>query len=206
MAGTRDDAPLVQAESVEQWRAWLVEHHASSSGVWLVSWRAQTGRASVPYVEAVEQALCVGWIDSTARRLDDERTALWFTRRKAGSGWARTNKERVERLEAAGLMLPAGRAVIDAAQADGSWSLLDEVENLVVPADLAAAFVGYPGSRERWDAFPPSARRAHLAWLAQAKRPETRGKRADEVARLAQRGERANEWVPRDKRAQPGDG
>jgi uncharacterized protein YdeI (YjbR/CyaY-like superfamily) len=165
--------------------------------VWFVSWKTATGKPVVPYERAVEEALCVGWIDATSKTLDDERRMLWFTRRKPGSGWARTNKERVARLEAEGRMTPAGRALIDAAKADGSWTLLDDVENLVVPDDLAAAFDRYPGSRAQFDGFPPSARRAILSWIVQAKRETTRAARLEESARLAAEGKRANEWVPK---------
>jgi len=191
----RDDAPWVHAETVEEWRDWLLTHHATETGAWLVSWKSPTGRPSVKYELAVEEALCVGWIDSSGRTIDDERHALWFTRRKAGSGWARTNKERILRLEAEGRMTDAGRALIDAAKADGSWTLLDDVENLIVPDDLAAAFARYPGSREYFDAFPPSARRALLEWIVQAKRETTRAARLDETARLASQNIRANQWV-----------
>jgi len=185
----------VHAETVEEWRDWLLAHHATETGAWLVSWKSPTGRPSVKYELAVEEALCVGWIDSSGRTIDDERHALWFTRRKAGSGWARTNKERIVRLEAEGRMTDAGRALIDAAKADGSWTLLDDVENLIVPDDLAAAFARYPGSREYFDAFPPSARRALLEWIVQAKRETTRAARLDETARLASQNIRANQWV-----------
>ena len=191
----RDDAPWVHAETVDEWRDWLLAHHATETGAWLVSWKSPTGRPSVRYELAVEEALCVGWIDSSGRTIDDERHALWFTRRKAGSGWARTNKERILRLEAEGRMTDAGRALIDAAKADGSWTLLDDVENLIVPDDLAAAFARYPGSRAYFDAFPPSARRALLEWIVQAKRETTRAARLDETARLASQNIRANQWV-----------
>ncbi|KQR11848.1 YdeI family protein [Cellulomonas sp. Leaf334] len=196
MAG-RDDAPLVHAETLDEWRDWLLAHHATETGAWLVSWKSPTGRPSVKYELAVEEALCVGWIDSAGRTLDDERRALWFTRRKPGSGWARTNKERIVRLEAEGRMLPEGRAVIDAAKADGSWTLLDDVENLIVPDDLAAAFERHPGSRQNFDAFPPSARRAILEWIVQAKRETTRAARLEESARLAAQDVRANQWTPK---------
>ncbi|NUU17293.1 hypothetical protein HP550_08520 [Cellulomonas humilata] len=197
MAGSMDDAPRVQPESIEEWREWLRAHHDTVPGAWLVSWKSATGRPTLSYERAVEEALCVGWIDATSKTLDDERRMLWFTRRKPGSGWARTNKERIVRLEAEGRMTPAGRAVIDAAKADGSWTLLDDVENLVIPDDLAAAFDRYPGSREQFDAFPPSARRAILGWIVQAKRAPTRAARLEESARLAAEGKRANEWVPK---------
>jgi len=190
------DAPRVHAETVEAWRDWLVANH-ESEGAWLVSWKKATGRPAVPYEEAVAHALCVGWVDSKGNRLDDERTMLWFTRRKAGSGWSRPNKARIERMSEAGLMLPAGQVAVDAARADGSWSLLDDVENLLVPADLADAFAAHPPSAEEWEAFPRSAKRGILEWIVQAKRPETRARRITETATMAQRGERANQWPRR---------
>jgi uncharacterized protein YdeI (YjbR/CyaY-like superfamily) len=197
MTSALDRLEQVHPEDRAAWRAWLVEHHASAPGAWLVSWKAATGRPRIPYADAVEEALCVGWVDSKAGKLDDERRLLWMSPRKPRSGWARTNKTRVARLEAEGLMAPAGRRVVEAARADGSWSLLDDVENLVVPDDLASAFDGHPGSREQFDAFPPSARRNILQWIVLARRPETRARRIAEAAELAARGERANEWKPK---------
>ncbi|MHC1558108.1 YdeI/OmpD-associated family protein [Actinomycetospora sp. C-140] len=179
----------VHPEDVDAWRAWLAEHHDRGTGVWLVTWKPRTGRATVGYEESVEQALCFGWIDSTTRSLDDERTAMWFSPRRRGSGWARSNKQRIERLEGAGLMAPPGRALIDAAKADGSWTLLDDVEDLVVPPDLAAAFAGHPGSREHWDAFSRSKRRAMLVWLVEAKKATTRAARIEKIAARAATGE-----------------
>lgn len=144
------------------------------------------------YGEAVEEALCWGWIDSRAATLDAERSMQLYTPRRRGSSWSRPNKQRVERLVAAGLMAPAGLAAVEAAQRDGSWSLLDGTEDLVnLPDDLLAAFDRHPGSRGHWDAFPPSARRSILGWIALAKRQETRARRMEETARRAAAGERA---------------
>lgn len=185
------DGERFQPTAPADWRAWLAENHARGAGVWLVTWKAAAPGLTVTYEEAVEQALCFGWVDSTARALDAERTMLWFAPRRSRSGWARTNKARIERLTAAGLMAPAGQALIDAAKADGSWTLLDDVEDLVVPADLAAALDAYPGARENWDAFPRSPRRAMLVWLVEAKKPETRAKRVAEIAQQAAQGRRA---------------
>ena len=176
------------------WRAWLAEHHGRSAGAWLVSWKKHTSRLALTYDEAVEEALCFGWVDSKPRRLDADRSALWFSPRRRGSAWSRSNKERVARMEAAGLMTDAGRSVVEAAKADGTWILLDAVEDLIVPDDLAAAFDARPGSRARFDAFPRSVRRGILEWIVQAKRPATRAARVAETARLAERGERANQW------------
>jgi uncharacterized protein YdeI (YjbR/CyaY-like superfamily) len=186
-----DGKPMIGPFDRTGWREWLISNHESSKGVYLVSWRRATGRSSVPYEEAVEEALCVGWVDATGRTLDEERALQWFAPRRARSGWARSNKERVARLEAQGLMLPAGLAAIEEAKRNGSWTLLDDVENLVVPDDLAAALAATPSARGTWDAFPPSARRTMLGWVVQARRPETRTDRIARIADAAARGERA---------------
>jgi uncharacterized protein YdeI (YjbR/CyaY-like superfamily) len=192
----RDDAPLVQAEDRATWRAWLEGHHASATGAWLVTWRAGSGRPVLDYEAAVEEALCFGWVDSTGSKVDDERTKLYFAPRKPRSGWASSNKARVERLLAAGRMVPAGIAAVERAKANGAWALLDSVERLEVPPDLAAALGAQPPARANWDAFPPSAQRGILEWIVQARRPETRARRIAETATLAARNERANQWRP----------
>jgi uncharacterized protein YdeI (YjbR/CyaY-like superfamily) len=158
--------------------------------VWLVFWRQGAGRRGLTYEEAVQEALCFGWIDGQAAKLDDQRTMLRFSPRKRGSGWARTNKVRVERLLAEGLMAEAGLARVEEARRDGSWTLLDAVEDLLVPDDLAAAFAGHPGARERWDGLSRSVRRSTLEWIVQAKRPETRARRVEDTARKTASGER----------------
>jgi uncharacterized protein YdeI (YjbR/CyaY-like superfamily) len=191
------DRDRVHAETVAAWRAWLDEHAATSEGVWLVSWKTATGRPRMSYDDAVTEALAHGWVDSVPAALDDERSMLWFSRRTPGSAWSRPNKERVARLLAEGRMRPAGQAAVDAAKASGRWELLDEVEDGVVPDDLAAALAARDGARERWDAFPRSARRAILEWIVQARRPETRARRVAETAEKAARGERANQWTRR---------
>lgn len=193
MGGAHDQGERVQPDTLEDWGTWLEREHRRREGVWLVTWKKHTGRATVGYDDAVTEALRFGWIDSLGRRLDDDRTMVWFAPRRKGSGWSRSNKVRIARLEAEGRMEPAGRAVIEAAMADGSWVLLDDVENLVVPDDLAAAFDRHAGSGEVWEAFSPSVRRGILEWIVRAKRPDTRSRRVEETARLAARGERANQ-------------
>lgn len=188
-----DGRPMVGPFDRAGWRAWLIANHATSTGAYLVSWRRGSGRTSVSYEEAVEEALCVGWVDAIARTLDPNRSLQWFAPRRSRSGWARSNKERVERLTAAGLMLPAGVAAVEEAKRNGTWTMLDDVDNLVVPDDLAAALAAEPPARTNWDAFSPSARRVLLTWIVQAKRPETRAKRIEEIAGKAARNERANQ-------------
>lgn len=187
----------VQPETAEAWGRWLEQNHEREGGVWLVSWKKHTGKADLSYDDAVTEALRFGWIDSKGSALDDNRSMLWFSPRRKGSAWSGPNKSRVARLVREDRMAPAGIRSIETAKADGSWSRLDEVEKLIVPDDLAAAFAEHVGSREQWDGFPPSARRAILEWIAQAKREPTRAKRVEETARLAAKGERANQWRPR---------
>lgn len=183
----------VHPQSRAEWRAWLRANHSRADGLWVISWRKGSGHEPLSYEDIVEEAVCFGWIDSKKRRLDDRRTMLWVAPRKTGSGWSRSNKHRIRRLEDAGLMAAPGRQVIEAAKADGSWSLLDDVENLIVPEDLARAFAANPPAASEWEAFPPSAKRGILEWIVRAKRPETRTRRIDETARLAAIGERAHQ-------------
>lgn len=188
-----DEAPTVEAEDRATWRAWLEAHHASARGAWLVTWRRTSGRPHLEYEAAVEEALCFGWVDGKGGRVDDQRTKLYFAPRNPRSGWAATNKARVERLTAAGRMAPTGLAAVRRAKANGTWTAFDAVERLEVPDDLAEALAARPPARAHWDAFPRSVRRAILAWISQARKPETRARRVDQTATLAQRNERANE-------------
>lgn len=192
-----DDDPRLHVENAAAFGDWLAANSASATGVWLVTWRTATGKPAPTYDEAVSEALRFGWVDSTARKLDEERTMLRFSPRRPGSGWSRPNKERIARLEEQGRMEAPGRAIIDAAKADGSWTLLDAVEDLEIPDDLAEAFEVNPGSRGQWEDFPRSAKRAILAWIVQARRPATRARRVAETAEKAARGERANQWKPK---------
>ncbi len=190
------DAPLVHADDQRTWRDWLAANYETATGAWLVTWRRGRGPV-LDYETAVEEALCFGWIDSTGGKFDERRTKLYFAPRKVASMWSASNKARVVRLLADGRMTKAGLAAIERAKANGSWTILDDVERGIVPDDLAAALLSNPPAAERFAAFPWSARRAILVWLAQAKRPETRAARVRETAIRAARNERANEPKPR---------
>ena len=188
--GVMDDAERLEPGTVEEWSRWLAEHHAGAAGVWLVSRRRAADRA-FPYEDAVLEALRYGWVDSTQKPVDEHRSMMWFAPRRRGSVWTRINKGRVARLEAAGLLEPAGAAAVAEAQASGMWTLMDDVEELVVPDDLAAAFDAHPGARAHWESFSPSSRKQALAWVVRAKRSETRAARIETVAAKAARGEKA---------------
>lgn len=186
----------VHPKTRAEWRAWLEQNHTQAEGVWLVTFKKATGKPRVEYGEAVEEALCFGWIDSKANALDEERAMLWMSPRKPRTGWSRLNKERIERLIADGRMTPAGLVKIEAAQQDGSWNALDAVEALELPPDLEKALAEYGAARQNFEAFPPSVKKGILGWISSAKRPETRSKRIEETAGLAAENIRANQWRP----------
>jgi uncharacterized protein YdeI (YjbR/CyaY-like superfamily) len=168
----------------EVWREWLAANHSTAPGVWLVLIKKNSGLRGIGYEEAVEEALCFGWIDSKQKPLDAERMMLTFTPRKPGGSWARSNKERVARLIEQGRMTPAGMAAIEQAQADGSWNALDGFDDLTIPEDLAAAFAANEAAARNFAAFSPGAQRTYLWWIKTAKRPETRARRIEETVRL----------------------
>ncbi|MDW8325173.1 MAG: YdeI/OmpD-associated family protein [Anaerolineales bacterium] len=184
----------VHPKTRAEWREWLERNHARAEGVWLISYKKGTGKPRFEYDEAVEEALCFGWIDSKPNKLDEERSMLWFAPRKPGTGWSRANKERVEKMIAAGKMAPAGLAKVEAAKRDGSWTALDAIEALEIPPDLEKALAANPKAQEYFAAFPRSAKRSILEWIANAKTPETRARRVAETARLAAKNIRANQW------------
>lgn len=185
----------VECRTRAEWRAWLAAHHAASSGVWLVYFKKSAG-GQLSYDEQVEEALCFGWVDSKPNKLDDRRTMLYFAPRKAGSGWSKPNKERVKRLIADERMTPAGQAKIDAAKRDGSWTMLDAIERMEVPPDLAAALDANPTAKGHFDGFPPGVRKGIFQWIITAKRPDTRAKRVAETVALAAKNVRANQYRP----------
>jgi uncharacterized protein YdeI (YjbR/CyaY-like superfamily) len=173
------------AADCEAWRAWLATHHAERSEIWLVFLKKHVGGPCVTLDEAVEEALCFGWIDGLLRRIDERSHALRFSPRKTTSQWSPSNKQRVERLVAAGRMMPAGMAAVETAKANGTWGDLASRMVDVTPDDLEQALAKVPDAAERWRTWPPSHRRAFIAWVLRAKRAETRQRRIDEVVRRA---------------------
>ena len=188
----------VEIASRAELRRWLEANHAQASSIWLVTWKKGDPRY-VPYGEIVEEVLCFGWIDSLPRKLDETRTMLRLSPRRAGSAWSKVNRDKAENMIRMGRMHPAGLSKIEAARRDGDWDRLESADTLTVPADLAAALRDHPPAEQEWGAFPKSAQRGILEWILQAKRPETRARRILETAQLAARGERALQWRPKDK-------
>lgn len=175
--------PELYFETENEWRAWLKENHETSEGVYLILYRVSSNRASMRWEEAVRVALCFGWIDSTAKRIDDEKRKQLFTPRKAKSVWSKLNKTHIEELMELDLMHESGLKKIEAAKKDGSWTSLDDVESLIIPEDLLAAFKANPVAYNNYTDFSRSYRKSYLYWLNSAKRTETREKRITEIIR-----------------------
>lgn len=180
--------------SRQQWRQWLEENHLSKQAVWLVYYKKKSNVASITWSEAVDEALCFGWIDSKAQAIDDEKFMQFFSRRKPKSVWSKINKEKIQRLMAEGLIAPAGHESIETAKQNGSWTILDEVEELLLPNDLEIEFDTQPGSKDFFLSLSKSVRKAMLQWLVLAKQPETRQKRIKEIVELAAQKKKPNRF------------
>lgn len=187
-----------------QWRNWLSEHHEGSAGVWLILGSRVGGARPLTIEDAVEEALCFGWIDSTLHRLEAGRSALRFTPRRPDGAWSRANKDRVRDLIERGLMTEAGLKAVSVARENGAWELLDDVEALRVPEDLARALAVDSAARANFEQFPPSAKKAALWWVSSAKRPATRSSRIAETVRLAAENRSVVDGVRRTEGRDPG--
>jgi len=196
MAGVIDTYPSVEARDRTTWRAWLRRHHRVLPGIWLVYHKKASGTPSVRYEEAVQEALCYGWIDSLVRSLDARRYRQLFTPRNPGSIWSPTNKRRVATLVAQGRMTKAGLAKVEAAKADGSWRSLDAAESLRIPADLGRALAAEGDALRHFRGFAPALRKSMLYWVTSAKRPETRARRLAKLVAYAVTHTSAREFRP----------
>lgn len=184
----------VVARNRDEWRDWLRNYHQTETLAWLIIYHKKSKIASIYYDEAVEEALCFGWIDSVPHKRDYESMYLFFARRKPKSNWSKANRDRAEKMIAEGRMTESGQHMIDLARQTGTWEALVEVQNLVIPDDLAAAFHQNPEAERQFQSFPPSSRRGILEWILNAKKAETRQKRIEETVRLASQGIKANHY------------
>lgn len=172
--------------SQTEWRKWLKKNHHSKQSVWLVCYKKKSKKPTIQWSEAVDEALCFGWIDSKRIPVDEEKFMQFFSKRKSKGTWSKVNKAKIKQLIEKGLMTNAGLKVIETAKQNGSWTILDEVEKLKIPKDLANEFKAKKGSHEFYLSLSKSAKKAILQWLAVAKRPDTRQKRIIEIVELAQ--------------------
>jgi uncharacterized protein YdeI (YjbR/CyaY-like superfamily) len=175
------DLPLVQPRSRSAWRAWLQKHHDSSSGVWLVYAKKHTGIPSLSYADAVEEALCFGWIDSLVHPVDDSLYKQIFTPRKPSSAWSALNKKRVEKLIGAREMTTAGMKMIELAKTSGTWDTHAETDVLTMPPELRKALNANAAAKKNWPTYTVSQQKAFLRMVDGAKTAETRAKRVARV-------------------------
>ncbi|MBC8753871.1 YdeI/OmpD-associated family protein [Kordia sp. YSTF-M3] len=171
-------------KNATEWRVWLEENHHTSKGVYLIFYKVSSAKESMRWEEAVKEALCFGWIDSTVKKLDDERRRQYFCQRNPKSVWSKLNKTYIVELIAENKMHESGSLKMIEAIKNGSWTALDDVENLIIPKALQEAFDNHPIAYENYQNFSPSYRKSYLYWLNQAKREATREKRITEIIRL----------------------
>jgi len=173
------------AKDRKEWRNWLKENHGTSKGIWLIYYKKKSGKTSVSYDEAVEEALCFGWIDSTVNRIDEEKYMQLYTPRKLDSIWSKLNKGRVEKMISQGLMTEAGIYKIEIAKKNGYWDLLSSIDDLKIPEDLQEAFSQDEKVYTNFNSFKDPVKKSILYWILSAKRPETRKKRIEKVVAAA---------------------
>ncbi|MBK7245106.1 MAG: YdeI/OmpD-associated family protein [Saprospiraceae bacterium] len=171
----------------QEWRQWLLENHNKKQSIWLVHYNKKSNMPSVSWSDAVDEALCFGWIDSTRKSLEIDKFIQFFTKRKPTSVWSKINKEKIERLKQEGLLMPAGQESISIAQQNGTWNILDDVEELEISEDLEKEFNTREGSKEYFLSLSKSVKKSMLQWIKLAKRPETRQKRIVELVEHANR-------------------
>lgn len=198
MANT-DFTNAVAFENRHAWRKWLSENHDKEKSIWIKIHKKQSLIPSVSYDEAVDEALCFAWVDSSIKGGNEAYYYQFFARRNPKSNWSRVNKAKVEKLLADGLMTEAGMKVINFAKENGYWTALDDVENLINPADLQIALENNPTAKNYFEAFPRSVKRGILEWLLNAKQEETRKKRITEIVTLAEKNIRANQYTQKEK-------
>lgn len=193
----KDGIKTFYAKDRKAWRTWLERNSDKEKSVWLIIYKKEAVRNSVNYSEAVEEALCFGWIDSKPNKRDEESFYQFFSRRNPSSNWSKINKESVTRLIAQGLMTAKGLEVIERAKENGGWTSLDKIENLELPDDLIIALEKLPEAATNFNTFPRSVKKGILEWVQNAKKEETRVKRINETANLAQKNIRANQYTPK---------
>ena len=181
-------------KSRTEWRKWLEKNHQSKQSVWLVYYKTSTKVASLSWSEAVDEALCFGWIDSTKKTIDDESYMQYFSKRKPDSTWSKINKEKVAGLIQNNLMTKAGFDSIERAKQNGTWFLMDDIENLIIPEDLKIALNKNKKSMEFFQSQSKSIKKAMLYWVVAAKRSETRKRRIEEIEQSAAKGIRPNQF------------
>lgn len=180
-----ENSDHITPTSSQEWRDWLHANHQREESIWVVFYKVSSDVPSLTWSEAVDEALCYGWIDSTKKTIDKESYKQYFSKRKPKSNWSKINKDKIEQLTAEGRMAEAGLQSVAIAKQNGSWTILDEIEALIVPQDLEAALNTKPVAKEYFEGLSKSVKKMYLHWVMSAKRPETRQKRITEIVENA---------------------
>lgn len=185
---TKPEIETFCPSSPADWRNWLEENHQSKQSIWLVCYKTSTKIPSISWSEAVDEALCFGWIDSTKKTIDSERYMQYYSRRKPSSTWSKVNKDKVAYLTKNNLMDKAGLDRIETAKQNGMWSFLDDIEKQIVPEDLKNALNENKTAIQFYESQSKSIKKQLLYWVKSAKRTETREKRIADIAQSAIKG------------------
>jgi uncharacterized protein YdeI (YjbR/CyaY-like superfamily) len=182
----KKEAEIFYPASPAAWRGWLQKNYLSKLAVWLVFYNKSSGKKTITWSEAVDVALCFGWIDSKKIKIDEETAHQFFSKRKSNSTWSKINKQKIQQLIESGLMTEAGLQAVETAKKNGSWTMLDEVEEFLIPEDLETEFKTRPHAKDFFLSLSKSVRKLILQWLVFARRPETRQKRITEIVERAE--------------------
>lgn len=188
----RNGIKTFHPKTQKEWRKWLDKNHLKELSVWLILYKKDCGTPTISHSQAVDEALCYGWIDSLVTKRDEDSRYQFFTRRKPTSTWSKVNKLKIEKLLAEDLIQPEGMRVIELAKKNGSWDTLNDIDDLIIPDDFQKALKKNKAALKYFEAFPPSSKRLILYWIQSAKRDETRLKRIEETIALATENKRAN--------------
>lgn len=178
----------------QEWREWLQENHEKRQSIWLIYYKKNSGFQTISYSDAVDEALCFGWIDSKSKPLDEGKYMQFFSKRKEKSVWSKVNKEKIKRLTKEGRMASAGFEIIRKAKQNGYWTILDEAEALTIPTDLENEFLKRPNAKDYFLSLSRTDKRNILQWLVLAKRQETRQKRITEIVELADKNQKPKQF------------
>ena len=184
-----------EPKNLTEWRNWLSSNYQQKEGIWLVLCKKESGLPTISVNDAIDEALCFGWVDSLPNKIDEQRFKLFISPRNPKSKWSAVNKNKVAKLINENRMHVSGLAMVDLAKKSGTWDALNDVENGLIPEDLKISLDNFPNAAVNFENFPKSAKRGILETILNAKRPETRAKRIEETARLAAENKRAFQFI-----------
>lgn len=185
------------AKNQQAWREWLAENHLTKEAIWLIIYKKNVDTSSVYYPEAVDEALCFGWIDSLPNKRDENSYYQFFSKRKLKSNWSKVNKLKVEKLLKQNKIMPQGLKMIEYAKQNGTWDALNQVDEFIIPPEMEEMFEANSLAKNNFNNFPPSTKRGILEWILNAKQKDTKLKRINQTVELAAQNIRANQYQPK---------